>query len=121
HGREVYDGGGIDPDIKLENMESHPLTQVLSEKGFVFDYVTAYVHKNPAPVNPRDFSLTDAGYQQFVTWMEGRDYSYKSYLEYGIEQLIEESKKEKYYAELKAQLDQISSRLAERKKNELEV
>ncbi|MEX2231799.1 MAG: S41 family peptidase [Cyclobacteriaceae bacterium] len=119
HGRTVYDGGGIDPDIKVEGINSHPLTQVLIEKGFIFDFVTEYVHKNPKPVNARDFSLTDDEYQQFVSWMKGKDYSYKSYLEYGIQQLIEEAKKEKYYEGLKTQLDQMNTRLADNKKNEL--
>lgn len=119
HGRTVYDGGGIDPDVKVENSDSHPLTQVLFEKGFIFDYVTEYVHRNPKPVDPRTFALTDADYQQFVSWMKGKDYSYKSYVEYGIEQLKEEAKKEKYYEGLKAQLDQIIEKLNDTKKNEL--
>lgn len=119
HGRTVYDGGGIDPDIVVAAAEAHPLTQVLVEKGFILDYVTEYVHKNPDPVQPREFMLTDAAYQDFVSWMKGKDYSYKSYVEYGILQLIEEAKKEKYFEGLKSQLDQISNRLAERKKDEL--
>jgi len=119
HGRTVYDGGGIDPDIVVAGVEAHPLTQVLIEKGFIFDYVTEYVHKNPNLVQPREFALSDADYQNFVSWMKGKDYSYKSYVEYGILQLIEESKKEKYYEGLKAQLDQINNRLADGKKNEL--
>ena len=119
NGRTVYDGGGIDPDIKIEGLDAHALTQVLFEKGFIFDFVTEYVHKSPKAIDAREFSLTDDEYQQFVTWMKGKDYSYKSYLEYGIQQLIEESKKEKYYDGLKAQLDQINSRLIENKKNEL--
>lgn len=119
HGRTVYDGGGIDPDIGIENPDAHPLTQVLFEKGFILDFVTAYVYKNPKPVDPRTFALTDADYQQFLAWMKNRDYSYKSYLEYGVQQLIEESKKEKYYDALKAPLTEISARLAEKKKNEL--
>jgi len=121
HGRTVYDGGGIDPDIKIEGIDAHPLTQVLFEKGFIFDFVTEYVHKNPKPVNAREFSLTDDEYQQFVTWMKSKDYSYKSYVEYGIQQLIEEAKKENYYEGLKSQLDQIKTRLAESKKTELMV
>ena len=89
------------------------------EKGFVFDYVTEYVHKNPKPVNPREFSLSEADYQQFMSWMKGKDYSYKSYVEYGIEQLVDEAKKEKYYEGLKSQLEAITAKLAENKKTEL--
>lgn len=119
HGRTVYDGGGIDPDIALESADSHPLAQVLFEKGFILDFVTEYIHKNPKTVDPRTFRLSDDEYQQFISWMKGKDYSYKSYLEYGIEELIKEAKKEKYYDGLRAQLDQMNTKLAESKKNEL--
>ncbi|HEX8038559.1 MAG TPA: S41 family peptidase [Chryseosolibacter sp.] len=120
HGRTVYDGGGIDPDIKIEENESHPLLQVLVEKGFIFDFATAYVYKNPSKnLNPREFSLTDDEYREFVSWMKGKDYSYKSYVEYGIQQLTEQAKKEKYYDGLKADLDEITAHLRDSKKNEL--
>ena len=118
-GRTVYDGGGIEPDVKVDNIDSHPLTQVLFEKGFIFDYVTEYVHKNPGTIIPREFSLSESDYQQFVAWMKGKDYSYKSYVEYGIQQLIDEAKKEKHYEGLKAQLESINAKLADGKKNEL--
>ncbi len=119
HGRTVYDGGGIDPDIAVKNPEAHALAQVLFEKGFIFDFVTQYVNKHPQPVDPRTFTFTDQEYQQFQSWMKDKDYTYKSYVEYGIEQLIAEAQKEKYYDGLKGQLDQITAKLNESKKNEL--
>jgi len=119
HGRTVYDGGGIDPDIPIENADAHPLTQVLSEKGLIFDYVTEWVHRNPQPVNPRAFTLSDEQYQHFVSWMKEKDYSYKSYIEYGLQRLAEEAKKEKYYEALEKDLNKITTALNESKKNEL--
>ena len=82
NGRTVYDGGGIDPDIKTQNPESHMLTQVLFEKGYIFDYATQYAAKHSEPVDPRTFSLSDDEYQQFLNWMKTKNYSYKSYMEY---------------------------------------
>jgi carboxyl-terminal processing protease len=119
NGRLVYDGGGIDPDIKTENPEAHMLTQVLFEKGFLFDYATEYVFKHPEPVDSKTFTLSDDEYQQFLNWMKNKNYSYKSYMEYQLQQFTEEAKKEKYYEELKSQLDLVSARIAESKKNEL--
>lgn len=119
NGRVVYDGGGIDPDIKTQNPEAHMLTQVLFEKGFLFDYATQYVHKHPQPVNPKTFSLSDQEYDEFLSWMKTKNYSYKSYMEYQLQQFTEEAKKEKYYSELKNQLEAVSARIAESKKNEL--
>ena len=119
NGRIVFDGGGIDPDIKTQQVEAHPLTQVLFEKGFIFDFANQYVYDHSQPVDARNFTLTDEEYQQFVSWMKNKNYTYKSYLEYGLQQFTAEAKKEKYFDDLKNQIDQINNRIAESKKNEL--
>ncbi len=119
HGRVVYDGGGIDPDIKTEAKEAHLLTQILFEKGFLFDFAAQYAHNHPQPVDSRTFNLTNEDYQQFISWMKDKNYAYKSYLEFELQQFTEEAKKEKYYGDLKNQLDLIQNRIAENKRNEL--
>ena len=118
-GRTVYDGGGIDPDIKTIAPEAHLPTQVLFEKGFLFDFATQYIIKHPTAGSTRDFVLTDDIYQEFITWMKTKDYTYKSYMEQELEAMIAETKREKYYTELKPQLDQINNKIEENKKNEL--
>ncbi len=118
-GRTVYDGGGIEPDVKTEVMEAYPLTQVLFEKGFLFDYATEYVAKNPTPVDPATFVLKDEEYQHFMHWMKDKNYSYTSYLEFELGQFIEEARKEKYFPDVKAQIEQVQLKIAENKKNEL--
>jgi carboxyl-terminal processing protease len=119
NGRTVFDGGGIDPDVKVQAVEAHALTQVLYEKGYIFDFSTQYVYQHPQPVDARNFSLSDSEYQQFITWMKDKNYTYKSYLEFGLQQVTEQAKKEKYYSDLKTQLDQINTKITESKKNEL--
>ncbi len=120
NGRTVYDGGGIDPDVKTEAREAHTLTQVLFEKGFLFDFAAQYVYNNPeTTVDPRTFTLTDDAYTRFISWMKDKNYAYKSYLEYQLHQFSEEAKKEKYYTELKGQIDAMQARIGDSKKNEL--
>jgi carboxyl-terminal processing protease len=119
NGRTVYDGGGIDPDVKTEAREAHTLTQVLFEKGYLFDFAAQYVYNNPEPVDPRTFTLSDDAYSRFISWMKDKNYAYKSYLEYQLHQFSEEAKKEKYYTELKNQIDAIQTRIGDSKKNEL--
>lgn len=118
-GRTVYDGGGIDPDIKIENTDASAITQVLYLNGFIFDFATQYAYKHPTIANAKDFSLTDAEYQEFVTWMQGKNYNYRSLAEVQLTSLIEEAKRERYYIELKPQLDQINARLTEKRKHDL--
>ena len=119
NGRTVYDGGGIDPDVKTEAREAHTLTQVLFEKGYLFDFAAQYVFNNPGPVDPKTFTLTDDAYSRFLSWMKDKNYAYKSYLEYQLHQFTEEAKKEKYYTELKGQIDAMQARIGDSKKNEL--
>lgn len=118
-GRKVYDGGGIDPDIKLPTESLATVTQVVYAGGFIFDYATQYAFKHPTIPDPKTFSLTDIEYLEFVSWMKDKPYAYQSLLEAELAALTEEAKKEKYYNELKPQLDIISTRLADARKNDL--
>jgi carboxyl-terminal processing protease len=119
NGRIVYDGGGIDPDVKLQQAEAHAITQKLFQDGFIYDYATLYAFNHPSIAEPRSFSLTNEEYQQFVTWMKGKNYTYTSYLDLQLKELTREAEQEKYYTELKPQLDQIKAKIDENKKTEL--
>ncbi len=118
-GRKVYDGGGIDPDVKLTVQEASLLAQVLYVKGFLFDFATAYVSTHSAISAAKNFSLTDQEYEEFVQWMRGKNYSYQSTVQTELEAFEAEAKKEKYYANLKPQLEAIHARLNESRKNDL--
>jgi len=118
-GRKVYDGGGIDPDIKLEAEQAAVITQVIHAKGFLFDYATQYAFNHATLGEAKTFSLTDAEYADFVAWMKNKTYTVQSPIEFELNELTEEAKREKIYEDLKPQLDQIKTRLAETRKNEL--
>jgi carboxyl-terminal processing protease len=119
NGRTVYDGGGIDPDIKTEPRMAHPLIQTLFENGFLFDYATEYALQHPGIPPAATFTLTDDEYMKFVAWMKNKKYSYTTAIDQDLAELKQNAKKEKYYADLKPQIDAIEMRIAESKKNEL--
>ncbi len=113
-GRVVYDGGGIDPDVQTKAKETHPVTQKLYLSGFIFDYATQYAYNHPTIAEARSFSLTHDEYQQFVNWMKTKNYTYVSSLDQQLKNLQEEAKIEKYYSELKPQLDLLQSKIQEK-------
>jgi carboxyl-terminal processing protease len=119
HGRKVYDGGGIDPDIAIAVADDAAITKVVYLNGFIFDYATMYAHQHSTLAEPRTFSLSDKEYSDFVSWMKTKDYSFQSPVEAELEELIAEATKEKSYDELKVNIDQIQARLKELRKNEL--
>lgn len=119
NGRTVHDGGGIEPDIAVAHEEIHPVTQTLYSMGYIFDYATEYAFNLKTEPDPKTFSLSSEEYQQFVNWMKNKDYRYHSRLDQQLAALSDEAKRERYYNELKSQIEQISSRITENKKNEL--
>lgn len=118
-GRKVYDGGGIDPDIAVEAEEPAIISQVVYGNGFIFDYATLFAFKHPTITDSKSFNLTDQEYLDFVNWMKNKSYTFKSPLEIDLAELTSEAKREKYYDDLKPQLDEIQARLTESKNTEL--
>lgn len=118
-GRKVYDGGGIDPDIAVEAEEPAIISQVVYGNGFLFDYATLFAFKHPTITDSKSFNLTDQEYLDFVNWMKNKSYTFKSPLEIDLAELTSEAKREKYYDDLKPQLDEIQARLTESKNTEL--
>src|SRR5690606_2535629 len=54
-GRKVYDGGGVVPDIKLENETLSSLSIALITKFMVFDFATKYANENATIASPEEF------------------------------------------------------------------
>jgi carboxyl-terminal processing protease len=105
--------------VKTKPIEAHPLTQVLFEKGFLFDYATLYAWKKNQPVDSKTFSLSNDEYNEFVQWMSNKNYHYTSMVELQLEQFTEEAKKERYYNDIKDQLAQVKGTIIKSKENEL--
>lgn len=119
HGRVVYDGGGIDPDIVVEGEDISSLTQVLYSNGFIFDYASLYASTHPTILPAREFKLTDKEYDEFVAWVRSKQYNYRSPVEIQLSLLKEKAKKERYYQDLQSQIDQIGELLKENRKKDL--
>jgi carboxyl-terminal processing protease len=119
NGRTVYDGGGIDPDVTVASGALSPLSEALLNQGMIFDYATLYASRRATIGEARNFSLSDAEYNDFVAWVKTRSLSYQSPLETQFQQLIKTAKAERLYDEIKPQIEQLQSRVAENRKNDL--
>ncbi len=119
HGRTVYDGGGVLPDIETESEFLAPITISLLQKALLFDYATAYYYENTAPDDVRNFILSDAEYDDFLLWLGKKEYDYKTNVEESIEKLIDNAKKENYYSEIEVQIANLESKVKHNKESDL--
>lgn len=121
NGRTVYDGGGIEPDIVIAQPQTHPLIEALHQQGLLFDYATRYAGTKPEPSNPRTFSLSQADYQDFLSWMKNQRYTYNSEPEKYLDILKKTVNKEGYNKELQDYLNKLETLIASKRKDELVI
>ena len=118
-GRIVYDGAGIMPDIKTNTASYSQLLQALDTKYHIFNFATDYFLKHKEIASPKDFSLTDDEYMQFVEYLKNKDLSYKSYAEVQVEAVKKQALEEKNYESFKFEMDALLAKLEANKKEDL--
>jgi carboxyl-terminal processing protease len=119
HGRVVYDGGGIEPDIKMEPHKYSNVAINLQTQYLIFNYVTIWIDKHPAITDPTVFSLSDADYTDFMGYVNAHNFKYTTKTDQLLKQLKESTQSENYYDDLKDAYSKISSEIEEAKKNDL--
>lgn len=96
-GRIVFDGGGVAPDIKVENETLSSLAANLVTQSVIFDYATDFNYKNEKIASPEDFSITPEMYADFTQFVKNQDFKYESSTEQELDKLVDVAKREKYY------------------------
>jgi len=118
-GRTVYDGGGIEPDIFISPISLSNVSIALLTNFHIFDYANHYYRINNE-IPPADkFEITDEIFNDFMTFLEGKDYSYTTESELYIERLRRVTKEEKYHESIENELKMIRARIEETKKDDL--
>lgn len=100
-GRPVRDGGGVTPDITLEEKKTPTITFYLANQFIVFDWVTDWATKHKTIDSPEQFTITDEDYESFKTFVKSKDFQYDRISEKSMASLKEVMEFEGYmkYAE----------------------
>ncbi len=119
HGRKVYDGGGLDPDLPVEAEIFGTPSAELVGAGLIFEWASIYCATHPAPSSLNGFHLSDADYTAFTQWIKAQKFKYEDPLDKRADELIATAKNEKYYNELSASLNDLKNRIAANHEGEL--
>ncbi len=96
NGRKVYDGGGIVPDVKIEDKEISNLTINLISKFMIFDFATKFRAENEKIAEVEEFQITDQIYNYFIEFIKSKSFTYTSDSQNKLNELKETVKKDKY-------------------------
>ncbi|MDW8158521.1 MAG: S41 family peptidase [Bacteroidia bacterium] len=118
-GRKVYDAGGIDPDVPLKPREYHKITLELVRKNLIYNYATEFYYKNPKIAPPREFKITDAIYQDFLSFLEKNGFKYEDHQLKEMEEVMAEFKREEFSAAVQNSIEALKKEWEAQKKQDL--
>lgn len=118
-GRQVWDGGGIDPDVTLTKVEHTKLAETLFLRHYMFDFCSEYKLTHDTIPDAAAFKLTDADFNNFVAYVKTKDCSYKTESEDKLAALKEAATEEKYFDAVKIHYDAIAKKLEHDKEHDI--
>jgi carboxyl-terminal processing protease len=119
-GREVTDGRGVEPDIKISDRTLSKISISLLSKNLIFDYATKFMYENESISSPSEFEITDEIYNDFVAFLSDKDYDYTTKTENTLKELKEIASEEQYFQYGEEEYQLLWDKLIKDKKGDLQ-
>lgn len=119
NGRKVFDGGGIEPDIKVERNIKTDLFKALKKQGMILGFATQYIKEHPEVIDPATFELKDADYDQFLAYAEKQDFEFDGKANKKLDELLDLVSANSDYDEITYNLAIIGQKLNEQQQSNL--
>ena len=110
-GRIVFDGGGVAPDINVDDETLSNLAMNLVSKAVIFDYATYFNSKTEKIASPEEYTIAPEVYSDFIQFVKNEDFKYESKTEEELDNLLEVAKREKYYDISKDEFEKLKLKL----------
>ena len=121
NGRDVIDGRGIEPDVKVEGEDLGRITATMMINNVIFDYATIYYSNHPSIADPTAFKLSDNDYAAFKKYALEKDFEYSTASEEMLKKVLETAKEEGYEESMSAEYEALMKKVKASKEKDLEL
>ena len=119
NGRVVYEGHGIQPDVKIEPTMASTISTYLYAKNIFFKYANKFYREHKSIKPAAEFKITDAIYNDFMKFVKDEGFTFTSQSETEIKNLEKIAKLEGYLDDIQPALDQAKATIEEEKAKDL--
>ena len=116
-GRTVYDGGGVLPDMEIEETKMATITDAVVKTDAIFNFATQWYYKNPTVSGIP--TISDADFIAFKTFLKQEKISLDTETNKALKNVLETAKKEKIDTQITNEYKQLE--LAIEKNQEMEL
>jgi len=117
-GRTVYDGGGILPDVVMDETKMSTISEALVRNDGIFNYVTGYYYKNPN-LGTAIPTISDSDFSEFKAFLKKQNFSFDTETEIALRNTLAAAKKEKIDANITAEYQQLLTALQKSEEKQL--
>ena len=92
-GRAVFDGGGILPDVEMDETKQTAIVEALVKNNGIFDFATEYYYKNPS-MGSKIPTISDADFSAFKQFLKKEKFTFDTETELALKETLAAAKRE---------------------------
>ncbi len=119
NGRHVFGGGGINPDIEMEERENAKIVFSLLKDNHIFKFSDDVFETITFPNSPKEFILTDELFSQFQNYLEKDSFEFSVYSDEVVSLLEEALDEENYLSTMEDDIALLKAKILNAKKMDL--
>ncbi|WP_298550461.1 S41 family peptidase [uncultured Algibacter sp.] len=110
NGRQVFDGGGVFPDVQVGYNKISPITTAIVNNDLIFDYATNYYYNHTFD-DINTLKLTDKDFSEFKNYLKTNNFSFETDTEKALKKAFETAKKEELNDNIESDFNTLISNL----------
>ncbi|EJF51879.1 C-terminal processing peptidase [Saprospira grandis DSM 2844] len=116
NGREVFDGGGLEPDHKIALAETKYLLDAITESRLLFEFANDFRQQVDSIAPALEFQVSEQLYADYLQFLAQKNYAFELPSEKELAKLEKTAKEEKKYASEKAAFEALRLKIQAEKK-----
>jgi carboxyl-terminal processing protease len=93
NGRDVYDGGGVQPDVEVEFSKQTPITKAILSDNLVFNFATDYYYNHKVE-DLESFKLSDSEFKKFKNYLKTTGFNFETKTEKALQNTLKVAQEE---------------------------
>ena len=114
NGREVFDGGGVYPDVLVGATKKSPVATAILDNDLVFNFATDYYYKHNIE-NIDNFEFSDSDFSDFKAYLKTANFSFETDTEKALYKAFETATKEELNDNIEKDFNTLISNLKQSK------
>jgi len=119
NGREVFDGGGVQPDVEVEFAKQTPITKAISNENLVFNFATNYYYSHKVE-DLKTFEFSDSDFKKFKNYIKVSGFNFETKTEKALTDAINVAKEEELDAVISSEYNDLTEALQSYKSNAID-